>query len=183
MVTKYTIETERLRLRPWRGTDVESFVAMATEEEFQWYPLRRTQTRDEAVNQLAMIRQRWLSRGFDVWAAELKETSELIGYIGLSTPVWLPPVMPAIEVGYRLGKKFWGQGLATEGAMASIKHGFEEMLMNRIICIYEPENKAGAAVVQRLGFKEYETLRYPGRPELELKVAELSRVRFQSENP
>ncbi|MHB8512724.1 MAG: GNAT family N-acetyltransferase [Actinomycetota bacterium] len=178
MPATYSISTDRLLLRPWKDEDRDPYVALATEEEFSWYPMRRALSRDEAAERFTVIRQSWITRGIDVFAAELKQSGELIGYIGLSSASWLPVVMPATEVGWRLGKKFWGQGYATEGAKACLKLGFEEMLLDRMLCIYEPENVRSSAVAARLGLREYMRTKHPKIPDIEIAVAELSSVRY-----
>ncbi|MEV0287919.1 GNAT family N-acetyltransferase [Kribbella sp. NPDC050820] len=52
------------------------------------------------------------SRGFGLFAVEIRSTGELAGFTGLSVPNFLPEVLPAVEVGWRLGRDHWGRGLA-----------------------------------------------------------------------
>jgi RimJ/RimL family protein N-acetyltransferase len=65
----------------------------------------------------------WDRHGFGLFALELRATGELIGFTGLAVPEFLPEVMPAVEIGWRLGRPFWGQGLATEAARAALRFG------------------------------------------------------------
>lgn len=71
---------------------------------------------------------------------------------GLSVPSFLPEILPAVEVGWRLGEQFWGQGYATEAGAAWVRHGFEDLGLTEIVSVYEPENTASGSVMQRLGF-------------------------------
>lgn len=178
MAPTYRIETDRLVLRRWKDEDFEPWIALATEPEFFHFPLRRAKTRDEAAEVLVRQRQNWLTRGSGLWAAELKESGELIGYIGLETPLWLPAVLPNVEIGWRIGKRFWGKGYAEEGARATLKQGFEEMLLSRVICIYEPENDRSVALAKRLGFVETRTMPDPTMEGITLVVSELTGSRF-----
>jgi len=58
-----------------------------------------------------------------MWAAELKDDARLVGFIGLAVPRWLPEVLPAVELGWRLHPDEWGRGLATEGGRAALRYG------------------------------------------------------------
>lgn len=74
----------------------------------------------------------------------------MIGFIGLSVPGFLPAVLPAVEVGWRLARDVWGQGLATEGGRASIQHGFGALGLDRIVSIIHPHNVASRRVAEKL---------------------------------
>lgn len=179
MVTRYSIETERLLLRPWRPEDRDTYLALAIEPEWSYYPRRRAATPDEAGSQFDHLVKHWRTHGFGPWAAVLKEGDTLIGYVGLAKPTWLPIVLPAVEVGWRLGSKWWGNGYATEAGRASLNYGTNDLLLDRIICIYEPGNTASVAVAARLGFREYMTTLDPNYPDQTLTIAEMSRVMWQ----
>lgn len=103
----------------------------------------------------------WEERGFGLWAAELKMTGEVIGYVGLAVPSWLPEVLPVVEVGWRLEPAHWGKGLATEGGKASLRHGFEVLGLDRIISICQPENTASVRVMQKLGMRHWRQTTHP----------------------
>jgi RimJ/RimL family protein N-acetyltransferase len=156
MTSGDTVETERLRLRPFRRDDLEALSALHAIPEFWWYPLRRAQTREETA---AFIERQIASRaerGFSLWAAERidgegSDAARLIGWIGLSIPTFLPEILPAVEVGWRLDPAVWGRGLASEGGAASLRYGFEVLGLDRIVSVYEPENEASGRVMGRLG--------------------------------
>ena len=58
-----------------------------------------------------------------------------------------------IEVGYRFAKRFWGMGLATEAAKASLEYGFETLGIDRIVAVVHPDNLASQRVVDKLGLR------------------------------
>jgi RimJ/RimL family protein N-acetyltransferase len=62
-------------------------------------------------------------------------------------------LLPAVEVGWRLGRSFWGFGYATEAGTAWVRYGFAQLGLERIVSICQPENHASFAVMQRLGFQ------------------------------
>jgi RimJ/RimL family protein N-acetyltransferase len=154
-----TVETERLVLRPWSAGDLDPLEAIMAEPAFWHYPFGRGFTSEETKRFLDRQLEHWDTHGFGVWAAELKDGRRLIGYIGLAVPAWLPQVMPAVEVGWRLHPDQWRRGLATEGGRASIRYGFDALALERIIAIVQPENVASRRVIGKLGMVQMATTR------------------------
>ena len=94
-------------------------------------------------------------------------------------PHFLPEILPAVEVGWRLAAPDRGRGLATEAGSAAVRWGFTEGGLERIVSIYEPENEPSGRVMTRLGFTHCLTTR--GRLHGEqIDVLELTRDRWQS---
>ena len=167
------VETDRMILRPWVENDIDPLAAIFAEPAFWHYPFGRGFTREESEQFLDRQRDHWSTHGFGVWAAELKDGHRLIGYIGLAVPTWLPQVMPAVEVGWRLHSDYWGKGLATEGGRASVRYGFAELALDRIIAIVMPENVASRRVMAKLGMVEVSTTRDEAR-QVDLEIHEIS---------
>ena len=151
------VETERLRLRPWTPDDVDALAEIFAVPAVSWYPFGRGLTRDETERFVARHVGHWEERGWGSWAVERRGNPDLIGYLGLATVYWLPEVMPAVEVGWRLHPAYWGQGLATEGARATLRYGFEDVGLDRIIAIFVPENVASGRVMAKLGMQPFLT--------------------------
>lgn len=168
------VETERLRLRPWTADDLDPLTAIFAEPEFWRYPFGRAFTREETERFLERQLDHWATHGYGMWAAELKADARLVGYIGLSVPTWLPVVLPAVEVGWRLHPDRWGRGLATEGGRASVRFGFEQLDLDRIISIFMPDNAASGRVMEKLGMTTFLTTTDPERG-VALEVRQLTR--------
>lgn len=147
------VETERLRLRAWRADDVDELAAVFAEPAFWRYPFGRGLTRDETEQFLAREVAHWEAHGYGRWAVERRDEPGIIGYAGLAIPTWLPEVLPAVEVGWRLHPDHWGRGLATEAGRASLRHGFEDLGLDRIISIFVRENVASGRVMEKLGMR------------------------------
>jgi len=107
-------------------------------------------SRDQSDELLARIRSHWQQHGFGLYAVEVKDSGAFIGFIGLAIPSFLPDVLPAVEVGWRLARGHWGKGYATEGARASVRCGFDELGLRQIISIIDPGNAASIRVAERL---------------------------------
>ena len=89
--------------------------------------------------------------GFGLFALELRATGELIGFAGLAVSEFLPEVMPAVEIGWRLGRPFWGQGLATEAARVALRFGLIARGLERIVSIAQVGNGASEGIMSKLG--------------------------------
>lgn len=111
------------------------------------------ESEEETAASIEVWEREWVEFGFGLWAAELKSTGALTGAIGLSVPTFLPELLPAVEVGWRLGREHWGKGLATEGARASLAFGFDEVGLERIVSICQPENVASWRVMEKVGLR------------------------------
>jgi RimJ/RimL family protein N-acetyltransferase len=144
------IETERLLLRDWQPSDAEPFAVLNADPEVTRY-LRGPVPRAESDELIARIRAHWRDHGFGLYAVEVKETRDFAGFIGLAVPSFLPDVLPAVEVGWRLAREHWGSGYATEGARACLDHGFGDLGLRQVISIIDPRNAASVRVAEKLG--------------------------------
>jgi RimJ/RimL family protein N-acetyltransferase len=151
--------TSRLRLREWKLDDLEPLAEVFGKPEVWHFPLRRGFSFGETQAFLVRRIEEQESRGWSLWAAEDRGSRRLIGYIGLAEPDFLPEVMPAVEIGWRLYPDSWGRGLATEGARAALVYGFEDLALDNIVSICEPDNLSSSRVMDRLGMRmERETV-------------------------
>jgi len=97
--------------------------------------------------------EEWEQCEFGCWIAIEKKTREVVGYLGLSVPMFLPEILPAVEVGWRLDPAHWGRGLATEGATAALREGFTTLGLEQITSVPQVGNPASARVADRLGLR------------------------------
>lgn len=97
--------------------------------------------------------------GMGVFATERRADGAFVGWHALK-PL---PTTDEIEVGYRLLPEHWGQGYATEGARALVKHGFETLGLERIVVIALPENTASLRVMEKVGMVDGGTIDYRGQ--------------------
>jgi RimJ/RimL family protein N-acetyltransferase len=95
----------------------------------------------------------WLDRGFGLWAVERLDTSEFIGFVGLSAPVWQAPFTPCVEVGWRLARQHWGNGFAPEAATAALQWGFANVDLpdDQIVSFATEKNLSSQRVMEKIG--------------------------------
>lgn len=132
----------------------------------RWIGDGSVRTRAQTREAIAAWEEEWETRGFGLFAVEVRATGELAGFTGLSVPTFLPEVLPAVEIGWRLGQSFWGRGLATEAARAVLRFGFEERGLQRVLSIHQAGNDASARIMHKLGMRLVRTGTDPscGRP-------------------
>jgi len=147
-----SLETERLILRRWQKSDSEPFHQMNSDPQVMEFLLKPL-SREESDAFIARIETRFDESGFGLWAVESKATGELAGFTGLAIPKFETHFTPCVEVGWRLARKFWGQGLASEAARASLAYGFSETGLKEIVSFTVPANTRSIAVMERIGLK------------------------------
>jgi RimJ/RimL family protein N-acetyltransferase len=151
------IETSRLILRPFSSADLDAFASMNADADVMRYiGDGKPQTSAQTQMRLNAILDHWDQHGFGLCAVVQKATREFIGFCGLQ---YLDNTSE-IEIGYRLAKRFWGAGLATEAATASLKQGFEEFGLDRIVAVVHPENVASQWVIRKIGLRYVKDARF-----------------------
>jgi RimJ/RimL family protein N-acetyltransferase len=143
-----TLETDRLILRRFREEDFEQYARFCADPEVtRFLGEGRPLDRWEAWRSMAMILGHWQLRGYGPWAVEERQTGSFIGRIGFFNPEgW-----PGFELGWVLGREFWGKGYASEGARRALDYAFTEMGRDYVISLIHPDNSASIKVAERLG--------------------------------
>jgi RimJ/RimL family protein N-acetyltransferase len=151
------IETPRLLLRRFTRDDLDAWAEINADADVMRYVGDgKPRSRDESQRRLNAILDHWDRHGFGLWALVEKASGELMGFCGLQ---YLDNT-PEIEVGYRLAKRFWGKGFATEAARASLRYGFETLGLDRIVAVVQPENVASCRVIEKIGLRYVKDARF-----------------------
>jgi RimJ/RimL family protein N-acetyltransferase len=154
---KRVIETPRLVLRPFTLEDLDEFALLCADPDVMRYIANgEPQSRECAEIRFNALIKHWNDHGFGPFALTAKSSSEFAGFCGLQ---YLDDTRE-IEVGYRLAKRFWGMGLATEAAKASLRFGFEELRLDRLVAVVQPENVASCGVVEKIGLRYLRDARF-----------------------
>jgi RimJ/RimL family protein N-acetyltransferase len=144
------IETDRLLIRRWRDEDAAPFAAINAEPEVRRY-LGIEGGREET--EAAMARQRALqeAEGLCFWATERKADGALLGFCGLRPGVPDTPIAGGLEIGWRLGSAYWGQGYAREAASACLDWAFSTAGARQVAAITVAANTRSWTLMERLG--------------------------------
>ena len=149
------IQTERLLLRPFTADDAERLHALFDTHPEVWrfdgrFPRSMEQRRE-------LLRWRMHDYEHEGWGAMgvvIRASGELIGHAGLQ--YWLCPqpdgtALPEVELFYKLGRDYWGQGYATEAGRALLTYAFEHLHLRRIVSTAQRANVQSVALMRRLG--------------------------------
>ena len=115
----------------------------------EFYPA--TLSLEETCQMVERAEAHFDRNGFGPWAAELRQSGEFIGYIGLLIPRFEAPFTPCVEIGWRLAAEHWGRGLATEGAQAAVRFAFDTLALHQIVSFTVPANLRSRRVMEKLG--------------------------------
>ncbi len=149
------LETTRLFLRPFNENDIDAVFAIRKNADVMRY-IREPQTqRSEAESWINFVSSRWQNEKIGLGAVIEKSSNKLIGWCGL----WRLIETNETEIGYALGKVFWGKGYAVEAAEEYLHYGFETLNLKEIVAVARPENSASRRVMERIGM----TYDYTGR--------------------
>jgi len=165
VATVIEFETSRLRLRQWQESDREPFAAMnADPAVMEFFPALQGRAASDAS--IDAWQSQFAAQGWSNWAAEFIESSQFIGFVGLSVPRRVLPFSPCVEIGWRLARAFWGRGFATEAAQGALRVGFERLGLTEIVSFTAVGNHRSRAVMERIGMRNAEQdFEYPGVPE------------------
>lgn len=150
------LQTPRLKLRQWRASDAEDFAKMNADPEVMRYfaaPLERA----ASDMMIAAISTQFAQYGWGLWALEVQseadqqETDRFIGFVGLSIPKRQFSFSPCVEIGWRLAKKYWRQGYASEAAQEALRFGFVELGLAEIVSFTSLHNLPSRAVMEKIG--------------------------------
>lgn len=143
-----TLETARLRLRPWRESDLDPYLELTSDPEaMRHLGAGEVMDRELTWRNIALILGHWAIRGFGFWAVEEKAGGAFVGRVGL----WYPEGWPAMEVGWALLRRHWGKGYATEAGRASLDHAWTVVGAQHVVSLIFPGNSRSAAVAERIG--------------------------------
>lgn len=144
------IQTERLLLRQWRDEDFGPFAELnADPAVMEFFPAVLTTAESDAAADAN--RSHIDEYGWGLWAVELLETEQFIGFTGLWRVPPDYPFVPAVEVGWRLARAHWGRGFATEAVRAAVKFGFDEVGLQEIVSMTAVANTRSRRVMEKLG--------------------------------
>ncbi len=161
------LTTKRLHLRQWTSADLPVFAELnADPEVMRYFPQPLSTLESNAL--AAKLQQLIVENGWGFWAVALKKSGidridndnavnkdchPFMGFVGLHmhSPSADLPCSPCVEIGWRLHKKYWGMGYATEAATAVLQFAFTQLDLEEVVSFTAVTNSASQAVMQRIG--------------------------------
>ena len=154
-----TLETPRLLLRPLAPGDLPDLIRLDSDPEVMRYVGSPAGVKSPEVT-LERVRQRIATDhgrlGF--WRIEARTGGAFYG-LGALIPM---PTGADVELAYRLVRRAWGQGIATEAGTALVDYAFRALGLPRVVAVTYPENGASQRVLTKLGFTAQGEREYKG---------------------
>ncbi|UCE70307.1 MAG: GNAT family N-acetyltransferase [Flavobacteriaceae bacterium] len=158
---KYLFSSDRLGFRNWMDSDLPDFIRLnADPEVMEYFP--RPLTPEETMASMERFQRQFSVKGYTYFAADLLQTGEFIGFIGLSWQDYQAPFTPATDIGWRLLKEFWGKGYATEGAKQCLEFAFENLNLEEVVSVCPATNLRSELVMKKIGMQEMGKFEHPG---------------------
>lgn len=147
------LRTERLILRRWRPEDEAPMAAINSDPEVTEL-LNLRMDAAAIASFLDGTEKHWAQHGFGRFAVEPTDgplTGEMIGFVGVAYPGFLPELSTRPELGWRLSSASWGYGFATEAALAARDDAFTRLAFEELISIIHPDNTRSRRVAEKAG--------------------------------
>lgn len=182
---KIITETERLIIREIEISDADVMLELHSDPEVHRYLGKKTITsKEEIIDTINSLRKQYAAFGVGRWAMICKKTGEFIGWTGLEFVT--EPINSHknyYDLGYRLLRKFWGHGFATESAFASIDYVFDKLGATEIYAMADIDNVGSNMILNNVGLRLIESFDNEGVKHnwYKLTSSEYERVKYKSE--
>lgn len=147
-MSEYKIETERLRMRQLKTSDLDALHGIMGDSDTMLYYLR-PYTRNEVQEFIKRMQLSYAENGFGLWALEQHDNKKFIGQCGITLQNIDNDMVP--ELGYHLNKEYWGKGFAIEAARACLEYGFSVLQLPEIYIHTYIKNAPSIRIAEGLG--------------------------------
>lgn len=148
-MNQYLFTTPRLGFRTWQPFDLDDFAAINADKEVMRF-FQKPLSREESQAMIDRMLRLFHDKGYCYFAVDLLETKELIGTIGLGWKTFEADFTPCVDIGWRIGKKWWNQGLTTEGALACLDFAKQKGI-TEVLSMASFGNTASIQVMKKIG--------------------------------
>lgn len=158
------IETDRLILRSWKYGDSEPFAEMNSNENIMRY-FPTVLSAEESNAFVDRINAEFDETGIGLYAVEVKESGEFIGYVGFHRFNFDTSFSPGWEIGWRISDRFWHKGYATEAAKACLNYARKKHFCDKLYSFTAVQNTPSENVMKRIGMTCEGIFLHPALPD------------------
>lgn len=159
-MSQYLFKSERLGFRNWKNSDIKLMAEInADKEVMRFFP--RTLTEQETTEFITKMQHQFKQKGFCYFAVDNLKNGEFIGFIGLSHQNFEFEFTPFVDIGWRLNKKYWNNGYATEGAKKCLEYAFNTINLKEVYSIAPKINTTSENVMKKIGMKKVKIFNHP----------------------
>jgi ribosomal-protein-alanine N-acetyltransferase len=155
---QFHLETERLILRNIQTSDIDGMFELDSDPEVHKYLGNKPFTaKSQTENNIKEIIKQYENYGIGRWAMVNKQTNEFMGWSGLKfNTITVNGFTNFYDVGYRIIKRFWRKGYATESSIAALEYGFKRLDLDTIYGITDKDNQASHQILLKIGLNYVE---------------------------
>ena len=160
MKKNYLFTSERLGFRNWQDSDIDAMHLISSDTEvMEYFP--SIQSKEYTAQFIKRMQSQFEKNRFCYFAVELLKTKEFIGFIGICEQTYKVDFNPSVDIGWRLHKKFWFNGYATEGAHACLDFAFNNIGLKKIVSVATKSNFPSIAVMEKIGMAKIKEFEHP----------------------
>ncbi len=168
MSNKYIFTSRRLGFRGWEESDLDAFLEVSGDPEvMEFFP--NLATKESGLDFIKWSKECYEKHGYCYYAAEELASGKVIGFIGIHWQTFEADFTPCTDIGWRLNKKYWNKGYATEGAKRCLEYAFDELNLKKIYSMASLGNVKSFNVMKKIGMKKVDSFFHPAlknRPDL-----------------
>ncbi|MFB6457853.1 GNAT family N-acetyltransferase [Chitinophaga sp. Hz27] len=147
---QYLFTSDRLGFRKWLPEDLTPFAAINADPiAMEYFPMLMSE--EETSNMIARIQQHFADHKYGLYAVDLLENGQFIGFIGFNHPTFESWFTPCVEIGWRLRPEVWNNGYATEGAIRCFEYAFHQLGFKEIYAFTTVSNKKSERIMLKAG--------------------------------
>ena len=169
MSKEYLFQSERLGFRNWIDSDTPKMIDISSDPDvMEFFPSIATEI--QTVEFIDRMKLMYIEKGYCYFAVDQLKDNSFIGFIGLCYQTYESQFTPSVDIGWRLNKKYWHNGLATEGAKKCLDYGFNVIELKNIISTSPIINTKSIRVMEKIGMQkltEFKHLRLKSNEKLE----------------
>jgi RimJ/RimL family protein N-acetyltransferase len=156
----YLFTSARLGFRTWTLADLPAMAAINADPEVMTY-FPGVQSEEDTLAFIGRMQAQYGAKGFCYFAVERLDNGAFIGFTGLAVPGFAADFMPCIDIGWRLARKEWGQGFATEAATCCLDFAFEHLGINEVYAMAPAVNTRSEQVMKNIGMDKVKDFIHP----------------------
>lgn len=157
---KYLFTSSRLGFRTWLDADLDQMTVLNSDKKvMEYFPFLPTEK--ETREFIQRMQDQFSKNGFCYFPVNHLKSKKFIGFIGLSVQNFDSEFTPCIDIGWRINKKYWGKGLATEGALACIKYAKDKLDIRQVYSMASKTNTRSIKVMEKIGMSYIKDFEHP----------------------
>ncbi len=152
MDDKYIFKSQRLGFRNWKEADTDKLFSLNSDKEvMEFFPF--LPSLEQTKEFIKRMKVQFEENGFCYFAVDQLETENFIGFIGISEQDYEADFTPCVDIGWRLDKKYWNKGYASEGAKRCLKFAFEDRELKSVKAVAPRTNLKSRKVMNKIGMQ------------------------------